>query len=330
MTSSPDGTYKFSLLQPGTYRVRFVANGFKIAEVSAVTLNVTETPLLDRTLEVGTQTEAVTVQALAETLQTQSSTLGTTVGAQTVTALPLSNRNYTQILGLSAGVNANVNNATAFGKATTDYSVNGADPGQNNYQMDGVAINNIANGGSANDSGIYAGIAIPNPDAIQEFKIQTSTYDASYGRNPGANVNVVTKSGSNAFHGALWEFFRNEDLNANDFFENRDGGGKQQSSGRTSRAAPLAVPSKRTGYSSMPTIRRPGSLTGLLLRALRAWCFRRFRPAIVPLPATKPQWERRCARRTIPGSRAFPRCSETSFRCSRSSLAMGLTSVPSP
>jgi hypothetical protein len=223
-----DGVYKFNLLQPGTYKARFAAPGFKTSEVGSVTLSVTETPTLDRTLEVGQQSEQVTVEATAETLQTESSTLGTTVGSKTVTALPLSNRNYTQVLGLSAGVNAGVTNATEFGKATQDYSTNGADPGQNNYQMDGVAINNIANGGSSNDAGIYAGIPIPNPDAIQEFKIQTSTYDASYGRNPGANVNVITKSGSNAFHGAVWYFFRNEDLNANDFFENAEGGGKQQ------------------------------------------------------------------------------------------------------
>ena len=80
-------------------------------------------------------------------------------------------------------------------------SVNGNDPGQNNFQMDGVNITNFANSGSANDASLYAGIGIPNPDAIQEFKVQTSTYDASYGRNPGANVNVVTKSGTNQFHG---------------------------------------------------------------------------------------------------------------------------------
>ena len=227
-TTGSDGTYKFSLLPPGSYKVRFAAMGFKTSEVTAVTLNVTEVPALDRILEVGQQSEQVTVEASAETLQTQSSTLGTTVGTKTVTALPLSNRNYTQILGLSSGVTANVNNATNFGKATQDFSVNGADPGQNNYQMDGVAINNIANGGSSNDAGIYAGIGIPNPDAIQEFKIQTSTYDASYGRNPGANVNVLTKSGSNAFHGGAWWFLRNEDFDANDFFQNRDGGGKQQ------------------------------------------------------------------------------------------------------
>ncbi|MBV9506360.1 MAG: TonB-dependent receptor, partial [Acidobacteriia bacterium] len=227
-TSGTDGVYRFALLSPGTYRVKFAAAGFKNAEIPSVTVNVTETPVLNRTLEVGGQTETVEVQAEAAALQTADSTLGTVVGTREVTGLPLSNRNYTQILGLSAGVNANVNNATAFGKGTNDFSVNGADPGQNNYQMDGVAINNIANGGSSNDAGIYAGIGIPNPDAIQEFKIQTSTYDASYGRNPGANVNVVTKSGTNSFHGSAWEFFRNEDLNANDFFENRDGLGKQQ------------------------------------------------------------------------------------------------------
>jgi hypothetical protein len=227
-TTDAAGTYKFTLLPPGTYKVQFKATGFKTSEVPSVTVNVTETPVLNRALEVGQQTQEVTVEAGAEVLQTATSTLGTTVGSRTVTALPLSNRNYTQIIGLSAGVNVGVNDATAFGKATQNFSVNGNDPGQNNYQMDGVNINNSANSGSSNDSGIYAGIGIPNPDAIQEFKIQTSTYDASYGRNPGANVNVVTKSGTNQFHGSLFEFFRNEDLNANSFFGNRDGGGKQQ------------------------------------------------------------------------------------------------------
>jgi hypothetical protein len=227
-TTGADGAYRFTLLQPGDYRVRFAANGFKTSEVATVTLNVTETPELDRTLEVGAQSEQVTVSATAEALQTQSSTLGTTVDSKAVVELPLSNRNYTQIVGLSAGVSGAINNATQFGKGTQDYSVNGADPGQNNYQMDGVAINNSANSGSSNDSGIYAGIGIPNPDAIQEFKIQTSTYDASYGRNPGANVNVVTKSGTNQFHGGVYEFLRNADLNANSFFDNRSGGGVQQ------------------------------------------------------------------------------------------------------
>ncbi len=222
-----DGSYKFTLISPGTYRVVFAAKGFKTSEVPAVTVNVTETPVLDRVLELGAATEQITIEANVEVLQTASSTLGTTVTAQQVTGLPLSNRNYTQLLTMAAGANAGVNNATQLGKATQDISVNGADPSQNNYQMDGVSIVNTANTGSSNDSGIYTGIGIPNPDAIQEFKIQTSTYDASYGAHPGGNVNVVTKSGSNTYHGGAWWFFRNTALNANPFFANAHGSGKQ-------------------------------------------------------------------------------------------------------
>lgn len=227
-TTGPDGTYRFTLMPPGNYKVSFSATGFKTAEVGSEQLNVTETEALDRTLEVGAQTEQVTVEAAAEALQTESSTLGTTVTSQQVTGLPLSNRNYTQLLTMAAGANTNVNNATTIGKGTQDISVNGADPGNNNYQMDGVSIVNTANTGSAKDCGIYTGIGIPNPDAIQEFKIQTSTYDASYGGHPGGNVNVVTRSGTNQFHGSAWEFFRNTDLNANSFFDNLDGGGVRQ------------------------------------------------------------------------------------------------------
>lgn len=217
-----DGAYKFSLLPPGTYRVRIGAQGFRTAEIPAVTVNVTETPVLDQSLEVGAQAEQITVTAETETLQTANSTLGTTVGTKDVVSLPLSSRNYTQILALSAGTNAGANNATAFGKGTQDMSVNGNDPGQNSFQMDGVNINNFANAGSSNDSSLYTGIGVPSPDAIQEFKVQTSTYDASYGRNPGANVNVVTKSGTNQFHGTAFEFLRDTIFNANDFFYNRN------------------------------------------------------------------------------------------------------------
>src|SRR6202142_627681 len=221
-TTGSDGADRFTLLPPGTYKVHFAANGFKAAEVTAVNLSVTETPVLDQKLEVGAQSDQVTGEASAETLQTATSSLGTTVGARQVTELPLSSRNFTQIVGLSAGASAPVNNATAFGKGTSDMAVNGNNTGQNNFQMDGVAINNVANNGSVNDSGIYAGIGIPSPDALQEFRIQTSTYDASYGRNPGANVNVITKSGTNSFHGTAFEFFRNAQMNANGFFYNRD------------------------------------------------------------------------------------------------------------
>jgi hypothetical protein len=225
--TATDGTYKFTLLPPGTYRVRFSAVGFKTAEVPSVTVNVTETPVLDRALDVGTQSESILVQAEAAVLETQNSTLGTVVGSQAVSNLPLTNRNYTQILSMSAGANVSVNNAALLGRGSQDVSVNGANTNQNNYQMDGVDIDNFAGNGLAADAGIYAGIGVPNPDALQEFKIQTSTYDASYGRNPGANVNVVTKSGTNTIHGMAYEFFRNTALNSIEFFRNRAGGSKQ-------------------------------------------------------------------------------------------------------
>ena len=180
-TSGGDGQYKFTLLPPGTYKVRFAAGGFKTAEIGSVTLNVTESATLDRKLEVGGQSESVTVEASAETLQTASSTLGTTVGTRTVTELPLASRNYTQIIGLSAGANVGVNNATSFGKGTQDMSVNGNNPGQNNFQMDGVAIQSMASSGSANDNGIYVGIAIPSPDSIAEFRMGGGQADPQTG-----------------------------------------------------------------------------------------------------------------------------------------------------
>jgi Carboxypeptidase regulatory-like domain/TonB-dependent Receptor Plug Domain len=221
VTTDAAGVYRIPLLEPGSYRVRFAAPGFKTAEVPAATLTVTETATLDRTLEVGTQAEQVTVEADVEVLQAATSSLGTTVTGQTISTLPLAARNFTQVLGMSSGVAVDVTNGAAFGKGTQNMSVNGLDSSKNNFQMDGVNMNNIAGAGNAADFGLYTGIAVPSPDSLQEFKIQTSTYDASFGRNPGANVNVVTKSGTNGVHGSLFEYFRNEALNANDFFYNK-------------------------------------------------------------------------------------------------------------
>jgi len=220
--TAEDGVYRLPLLDPGPYRVRFMLPGFKTAEVTEVILLVTETSVLNRTLEVGAPGDQITVEAAVEAIQTATSTLGTTVTGSVISQMPLVSRNFTQVLGMATGVAVAANNGTAFGKGTENMSVNGANPEKNNFQMDGVSINNAAGNNEANDAGLYTGIAIPNPDSIQEFKIQTSTYDAAYGRNPGANVNVVTKSGTNNFHGTLFEYFRNEKLNANDFFYNRN------------------------------------------------------------------------------------------------------------
>lgn len=212
-----DGSYKFSLLQPGNYSVEFSAKGFKTAEVPSVTVNVTETAVLNHSLEVGAQAERVTVEATAETLQTQNVTNGGLVSGAEVTALPLVSRNYTQIISLSPGVVTNVTSASAVGNGTQDVSANGSKANQNNYSMDGASVVNYLSGTGA-QTGSFPGMAIANPDAIQEFKVQTSQYDASSGRNSGANVDVITKTGQNQFHGNVFEFNRNNFFNANDYF----------------------------------------------------------------------------------------------------------------
>jgi len=219
-TTDPNGAYTISLLPPGNYSVKISASGFKTAEVPSVTVNVTETVALNRSLEVGSQSQQVTVESTVETIQAQNATVGGLVSGETVTDLPLSTRNYTQVIDLSPGVVANVATATAVGNGTMDINVNGSGSDQNTYMMDGVIVTNYGSGGAA-QSGSYAGIPIPNPDSIQEFKVQTSQYDAAYGQNPGANVNVVTKGGTNNFHGSVWEFNRNNLFNANDFFYKR-------------------------------------------------------------------------------------------------------------
>jgi hypothetical protein len=168
-------------------------------------------------LNVGAHNEEVIVSGAADLVQTETTTLGGLVERQTIEALPLSTRNYTQVLDLSAGVQADVNNAGNLGRNTQDVFVNGARSIDNNFQMDGVPVNNFGTGRGGDWLG-YSGIPIPNPDALEEFNVQTSLYDAGYGRGAGANVNVVTKSGGNHFHGNVFEFFRNDDLNANDYF----------------------------------------------------------------------------------------------------------------
>lgn len=215
--TNESGNYRFSLLPPGTYQLQFSATGFKTAVAPPVTVVVTEVSSVNLAMQLGEQQEKIEVQSDIQLVQTETATLGTVVENRTLNEVPLTTRNYTQILTMSPGVVADVNNAATLGKGTQDVYVNGSSDISNNYQMDGSDINNFGSG-RAGDFVQQAGIAIPNPDAIQEFKIQTTLYDAGYGRDAGANVDVVTKSGTNQIHGSAFEFFRNDKLNANDFF----------------------------------------------------------------------------------------------------------------
>jgi hypothetical protein len=220
VTSDSHGIFVVAALLPGVYSVEVSKAGFKTLNVHDVKITVTETAGLNLQLEVGHAAETVIVEAFAVQLQTESSTLGTVTSGEQVRDLPLVTRNYTQIVSLNPGVAADVNDAGAIGRGNLGNGgvpivSNGGTQSDNNVQMNGVGINDLQSSGY-----FSGGVAIPNPDTIQEFKVQTSQYDASYGRNAGANVDVITKGGSNNFHGGLWEFFRNDDLNANTFFRN--------------------------------------------------------------------------------------------------------------
>ncbi len=224
VNSNANGSYSLQLLLPDTYRVEFSRTGFKLSVKRGIQINVTETARLDVVLDLGGVQEVVTVTTEAALLQTETSTLGRVTNQTQVANLPLATRNFTQIIGLSAGIAAEVNNATEVGRGSGGADVangpraHGSFARDNNFQMNGLPINDLQ------ASGLFTGgIAIPNPDTIQEFKVQTSLYDAAFGRNAGANVNVVTRSGSNNFHGTAFEFLRNDKFNANDFFRNSAG-----------------------------------------------------------------------------------------------------------
>lgn len=227
-TTDASGSYTFTLLPPGAYRVSISATGFQAIVVPSVTVDVAETHVLDQKLSIGSNEQEVVVTTQAQLLTTESSTLGTSVGTKSMTSLPLATRNYTQILALSPGVVADVNNATQVGRGSEPTYVNGADNISNNYQEDGVSISNYASATPQDPASFYGSIPVPSPDAIQEFKVQTAGFDAGYGRNPGGNVDVVTKSGTNDIHGAIFEFLRNSAFNANTFFQNRAGNPRGQ------------------------------------------------------------------------------------------------------
>jgi hypothetical protein len=228
-TSDKDGRFNFVLLPPGKYELEASKTGSDALIASATAdVSVTEVVHLELRLQLATVFHSIRVYAEATTVQTDSSALGKVVNEPAVGGLPLVTRNFAQITSLSPGVSTGVYNAGELGLGGTALSqiaasndgiyVHGARSYDNNFQIDGVSVSDVQ--GSAAGSG---GIPIPNPDSIEEFKVQTGLYDAGFGRYGGANVSVITKIGSNALHGTVFEFLRNDLFNANDFFLNQTG-----------------------------------------------------------------------------------------------------------
>jgi Carboxypeptidase regulatory-like domain len=210
-TTDAKGTYTVPLLPPGTYRVNVTANGFKKKEIESVRVAITETRTVDVKLEVGTVSELVVVSESGQSMQTSGPQLGRVVDSRAVSELPLATRNILQIGALSPGTFADLPDNTALGRNSQNISVNGARRTQNNFEINGIDANQLSsNSGQA--------LAVPAPETIQEFKVQTSLYDATFGRGAGGSVQAVTRSGTNEVHGAAYEYFRDDALNANNPF----------------------------------------------------------------------------------------------------------------
>ena len=211
VTTDTEGNYAVPLLPPGAYRVRVTANGFSSALFDSVQVVITETTTLNTALTVaGMIVDPVTVRA-APLIQTDGPQMGRVVDSRAVSELPLATRNFTQILALSPGTSVALPDNSALGRNSQNVSVNGARVTQNDFEINGIDANRI-------DTNSATSLAVPAPETIQEFKVQTSLYDATFGRGGGGNVQAVTRSGTNDFHGGAYEYFRNDALNANNPF----------------------------------------------------------------------------------------------------------------
>lgn len=228
-TTSDNGSFTIPLLPPSTYTVLVERQGFAPAKIADVVLNVTEQRSLQIQLKVGNIGETVTVQATSG-VQTESAAVSTVVNRQFVENLPLNGRSFQSLISLTPGV---VVTKTQPGGEEGQFSVNGQRPNANYFMVDGAGASaGISGGGQLGQSGTGAlpGLAITggtnnlvSVDALQEFQVQTSSYAAEFGRSPGAQISIVTRSGTNDFRGTLFEYFRNEALDANDYFANSRG-----------------------------------------------------------------------------------------------------------
>jgi Carboxypeptidase regulatory-like domain/TonB dependent receptor len=218
VTTGSDGSYTFSPVKIGSYKIDASAQGFKTVTQLHVVVNVSGNVLVNLKLPTGSVSETVEVTTSIPVLQTQDASVGQVMDSRNVNNLPLNGRNFTFLAQLSAGVNSP--QADTRGNAATGaFSANGFRPAQNNYMLDGID-NNSDTVDFLNGTNF---VVLPPVDAIQEFKVQTTDFSAEFGRSGAAVLNATIKSGTNQFHGNVWEFFRNDKLDAADYFERVQG-----------------------------------------------------------------------------------------------------------
>jgi hypothetical protein len=209
--SGPDGSFIATLLPVGRYTVTIKSSGFGEAKFADIVVRVTETTRMIAKLTPQSVQQKIEVQAEVQEVNTSDATTGQAIESTTIRALPLATQNFQQLLTLSTGAQGELNAASQLGRGEVHLFVNGQREDNNNYLIEGI---------SATDYNVaeLTTTPLPNPDVVQEFKVQTSLYDASQGRNGGGNINAILKSGSNQFHGDVYEFFRNTVLDSNEYF----------------------------------------------------------------------------------------------------------------
>src|SRR5882724_818936 len=218
MVTGDDGSYKFTPVKIGTYKLAVTMQGFQTTTQHGVNVDVGANVVSDFTLKPGAVTETVEVTTAVPVLQSQDASVGQVVDSKNVNDLPLNGRNFTFLAQLAAGVNTP--QADTRGNAATGaFAANGNRPAQNNYLLDGID-NNSDTVDFLNGTNF---VVLPPVDALEEFKVQTSGFSAEYGRSGAAVLNATIKSGTNELHGSAWEYFRNDKLDAADFFENAGG-----------------------------------------------------------------------------------------------------------
>ena len=222
VTTNGAGAYSFPSLPVGHYDVDIAAAGFKPYRRASIMVDVNSALLVDAVLELGESSETITVKESAVQVETASTQLGDVITAANVAALPLNGRSYTDLLALQPGVVpvTTITSLTVQGLGQSVFSPSGdLNPGTLSINGQRESANGfMINGADAEETGSMAAAIVPNLDSIAEFRILSSNFDAEYGKYTGGQINVITKSGTNQFHGDAFEFLRNTDLDARNFF----------------------------------------------------------------------------------------------------------------
>jgi hypothetical protein len=214
--SDSSGLFNAPLLPVGSYSLDINAGGFATTKLTGVLVRITEITRVTVELKVTTVKEEVVVSAQIVAVDTSSAATGQALESATISSLPLPTRNFQMLLTLSAGASADLNSGAELGRGQVFIHVNGGREDNNNYLIDGISASDYS-------IGELTYTPLPNPDAIEEFKVSTSLYDATQGRNGGGNINAILKSGTSSYHFDAWEYFRNTELDANNWFLNQAG-----------------------------------------------------------------------------------------------------------